>query len=460
MTKFFTDSAENSTPLTLVTKASLSDWLNGQDQRVQTHVQSQGFKGDAGHFLIIPNQEGKASMVLIGHEDDDTLYALSAAAGQLPVGTYSLKADAIGAEKATQLALGWALGQYKFDRYLKDSSSSARQLAWPEQADRNYVLAALEATTLVRDLVNIPANDLGPEELSDAATKLAKEYGAEKAADIVGTDLLDKNYPLVYAVGKGSDRAPRLIDFRWGNADAPKVTLVGKGVVFDTGGNNIKPGGSMGIMKKDMGGSAHVLGLATMIMKIGLNVRLRVLVPAVENSINGLAMRPGDVYPSRKGLSVEIENTDAEGRLILADALAEAASENPELIIDFATLTGAARVALGPDVPPFFTDSDDLAKKLMSASANQQDPLWQLPLLDELYSKMRGHNIADICHTGGRQGGAITAALFLKKFVDDSQKWIHIDTWAWRAEDRPGRPVGGDAIGMRSVYQMLAKAYG
>ena len=216
----------------------------------------------------------------------------------------------------------------------------------------------------------------------------------------------------------------------------------------------------MGIMKKDMGGSAHVLGLATMIMKIGLNVRLRVLVPAVENSINGLAMRPGDVYPSRKGLSVEIENTDAEGRLILADALAEAASENPELIIDFATLTGAARVALGPDVPPFFTDSDDLAKKLMSASANQQDPLWQLPLLDELYSKMRGHNIADICHTGGRQGGAITAALFLKKFVDDSQKWIHIDTWAWRAEDRPGRPVGGDAIGMRSVYQMLAKAYG
>ena len=265
---------------------------------------------------------------------------------------------------------------------------------------------------------------------------------------------------MVHAVGRASDDAPRLVDITWGDEDAPKITLVGKGVTFDTGGLNIKSGGSMSIMKKDMGGAAHVLGLARMIMENKVPVRLRVLVPIAENSISGNAFRPGDIIPSRKGLSVEIDNTDAEGRLILADALTEAASENPDLLIDFATLTGAARVALGPDVPPFFTDDKKLADDFVSFGEQQQDPMWQLPLWSD-YEEMLSSHDADISHTGaGGQAGTITAALFLKKFVEDSKKWVHIDTWAWRKSNRPGRPMGGDAIGMRATYKVIQKRFG
>ena len=320
------------------------------------------------------------------------------------------------------------------------------------------VESTINAMTMVRDLVNIPANDMGPSALQKAAEKLAKDFNG-KSTTIIGDDLLKENYPLVHAVGRASDDPPRLVDITWGDENAPKVTLVGKGVTFDTGGLNIKPGAPMSLMKKDMGGAAHVLGLARMIMENNLPVRLRVLVPIAENSISGNAFRPSDVIPSRKGISVEIENTDAEGRLILADALTEACTENPDLLIDFATLTGAARVALGPDVPPFFTDDETLAKEFLAAGEKQQDPVWQLPLWKE-YRDMLSSTVADICHTGaGGQAGAITAALFLQSFVDDTITWAHIDTWAWRKSNRPGRPQGGDAIGMRAAYDVIKSRY-
>mgnify|MGYP000577862658 CR=1 FL=1 len=459
MSEFFTKKSNEAVPVTPITPKKLKLWLEEQDERTRAYVKANRFKGAPQSVLQLFDKDGYPTRVLVGIDKADKLYSYAQISKDLPARAYFIDAP-LNEHDATQAAIGWALGQYRFDAYFEKKNEKPNKLVMPPKADAKLVESTISAVTLVRDLVNTPANDLGPEELSKAAQTLAKEFNGKCKTDIVGEELLKKNYPLVHAVGKGSDRAPRLIDFSWGPKDAPKVTLVGKGVVFDTGGNNIKPGGSMGIMKKDMGGAAHVLGLARMIMENDLNVQLRVLIPAVENSINGRAMRPGDVYPSRKGLTVEIENTDAEGRLILADALAEAAKDKPDLIIDFATLTGAARVALGPDVPPLFTDNDDLADEFEKAGQSLQDPLWQLPLLNDLYARMRGNNIADICHTGGGQGGAITAALFLKKFIDDSKKWVHIDTWAWRAENRPGRPMGGDAIGMRAAYDVIKNRYG
>lgn len=460
MSEFFTKKSTDAVPVMPMTNKDLKLWIEDQDENVRAYIKANRFEASPQSVLQIFNKDGYPVRVLVGIDKEDKLYSYAQIAKDLPKRTYYIDAP-LNEHDATQAAIGWALGQYQFDKYMTQKQDKPNKLVMPPKADATQVESTIKAVTLVRDLVNMPANDLGPEELSAAAHSLAKEFNGKCKTDIVGEDLLKKNYPLVHAVGKGSDRAPRLIDFSWGPKDAPKVTLVGKGVVFDTGGNNIKPGGSMGIMKKDMGGAAHVLGLARMIMENDLNVQLRVLIPAVENSINGSAMRPGDIYPSRKGLSVEIENTDAEGRLILADALAEAAKDKPDLLIDFATLTGAARVALGPDVPPLFTDSDDLAAEFQKSGKNLQDPLWQLPLLNDLYARMRGNNVADICHTSsGGQAGAITAALFLKKFVDDSSTWVHIDTWAWRAENRPGRPMGGDAIGMRAAYDVIKNRYG
>lgn len=458
MSEFFTKKSNDAVAITPITPKELKLWIEEQDERTQAYIKANRFDATPQSCLQLFDKDGYPTRVLVGIDRADKLYSYAQIAKDLPKRTYRIDAP-LNEHDATQAAIGWALGQYRFNKYT-GGKNETNKLVMPPKADEKQVKSTISAVTLVRDLVNTPANDLGPEELSKVAHSLAKEFNGKCKTDIVGEDLLKKNYPLVHAVGKGSDRAPRLVDFSWGPKDAPKVTLVGKGVVFDTGGNNIKPGGSMGIMKKDMGGAAHVLGLARMIMENDLHVNLRVIVPAVENSINGSAMRPGDVYPSRKGLSVEIENTDAEGRLILADALAEAAKDKPDLLIDFATLTGAARVALGPDVPPLFTEDAELAQALMKAGENMQDPLWQLPLLNELYAKMRGNNIADICHTGGGQGGAITAALFLQKFVEDPKKWVHIDTWAWRAENRPGRPQGGDAIGMRAAYDVIKNRYG
>ena len=318
---------------------------------------------------------------------------------------------------------------------------------------------AARATYLVRDLVNTPANDLGPAELAEAAAAVARGAGV-RANIIVGDDLLAKNYPLVHAVGRASARPPRLVDFAWGTPDAPKVTLVGKGVCFDTGGLDLKPSSNMLLMKKDMGGAAVVLGLAQMIMDAGLKVRLRVLIPAVENSVSGNAYRPGDVLATRKGKTVELGNTDAEGRLILADALTEADGEEPSLLVDCATLTGAARVALGPDLPALFTPSDDLARDLLRHGDAQSDPLWRMPLhapyRDYLDSKIADfNNAADTSFAG-----SITAALFLKEFVSRTQAWAHIDLYAWNAKTRPGRPAGGEAMAMRALYALVAERYG
>ncbi|MGM0422560.1 MAG: leucyl aminopeptidase family protein [Pseudomonadota bacterium] len=458
MSKFFVKSAENAIPVTPVTTETLQSWLETQDAFVKSYVTSQGFEAEPESFALIPDTKGHTDRVLLGVDPNDKLYRYAELAKKLPQGTYYIDDETLDAQDATQAIIGWALGQYEFDRYLEDKAEAPKKLVLPAKADVKTAESAVTSTALVRDLVNTPANDLGPEELVNAGEELAREFGGVTSI-ITGDDLLKQNYPMIHAVGRAADRAPRLFDMTWGDEKSPKVTLVGKGVIFDTGGLNLKPGSSMGLMKKDMGGAAHVLGLARMIMENDLPIRLRVLVPAVENAISGNAFRPGDILQSRKGISVEIENTDAEGRLVLADALAEACSEKPDLLIDFATLTGAARVALGPDVPPVFTDNDALADLFTKTGKDIQDPLWRLPLWDEYYSMMKS-TVADICHTGaGGQAGSITAALFLKKFVDEDINWAHIDTWAWRKSSRPGRPVGGDAIGMRAVYQVIKDKY-
>jgi leucyl aminopeptidase len=320
------------------------------------------------------------------------------------------------------------------------------------------VQSAAEAVYLVRDLVNTPSNDMGPAELAAAGKKLAGSFKGSTSV-IIGEDLLKKNYPAIHAVGKGSPRAPRFVDIRWGNKKNPKVTLVGKGVCFDTGGLDIKPGNAMALMKKDMGGAAHVLGLARMIMAHNLPVNLRVLIPAVENSTDGNSYRPGDIIQTRKGLTIEIGDTDAEGRLVLADALAEACRDNPALIIDYATLTGAARVALGPDLPAMFTNNDRIAVELIDASMEVEDPLWRLPLWQP-YKDNLASKIADSNNIGGSFAGAITAALFLEKFIERGIPWVHIDTYAWNNGNKPGRPEGGEALGMRAGFELIKKRFG
>jgi len=329
----------------------------------------------------------------------------------------------------------------------------------PEGIDRAEIERTAEAVTLTRDLVNTPANDLGPAEIEATARALAARFGADITVT-TGDDLLAANFPLIHAVGRASARAPRLIDLSWGDPDAPKVTLVGKGVAFDTGGLDIKPPSGMLLMKKDMGGAAHVIGLAQMIMARGLKLRLRVIIPAVENAIDGTAFRPGDIFPSRKGLSVEIGNTDAEGRLILADALTLADEEAPELLIDLATLTGAARVALGPQLPPAYTDDETLAADLARCAALEADPLWRLPLWKP-YASMLDSPIADLNNApGGGFAGSITAALFLERFVERAASWLHIDIYAWNPSSRPGRPEGGEAQTIRALDALLTERYG
>jgi leucyl aminopeptidase len=332
-------------------------------------------------------------------------------------------------------------------------------LVWPAAADRKAVEAVIAAITLVRDLVNRPANDLGPAELADAAIAVADAFGATHSV-LVGDALLENNYPAIYAVGYGSDRAPRLVDFSWGDEAAPRVTLVGKGVVFDTGGYDLKPSSNMLLMKKDMGGAAHALGLAHMIMAAGLPVRLRVLLPIVENMVSGRAFRPMDVVRTRKGLSIEIGNTDAEGRVILADALAEAAAEKPALLFDFATLTGAARVALGTDLPALFCNDDALAEALVAAGTAVCDPMWRLPL-HKGYEKLIRGKVADITNSPASGfGGAITAALFLQRFVEADIPWAHFDLFAWNAASGVGRPEGGEAFALRAIFEVITARFG
>lgn len=375
----------------------------------------------------------------------------------MPQGDYYLAGEWSAAVKE-RLALGWGLGAYQFTRYRQAKPPTAR-LSVDSTCDLRQVRAQIQAIGLVRDLINTPAEDLMPEHLADTMIVLGKEFGA-RVEQVVGDALLEQNFPAIHAVGRASVHAPRLLDLRWGEEGNPRLTLVGKGVCFDSGGLDLKSANGMRLMKKDMGGAAHALGLARLIMSTGLPVRLRVLVAAVENAVAGNALRPGDVIRSRKGLTIEIDNTDAEGRLILCDALAEGATEQPELLIDFATLTGAARVALGTEVPALFSNSDELAAGLLAAAEAQQDPLWRLPLYNP-YREMLDSKIADIANAANAPyAGAITAALFLREFVPEETAWAHVDVMAWNTRSRPGRPEGGEAMGIRAVSHYLRQRFG
>jgi leucyl aminopeptidase len=450
-------SAKNAVPLHAVTAKSAKAWLAKQARGGL--VSASGFTGALGQLAALPDAKGGIAQWVLGLGDSSDSFALAAAAAKLPAGTYKLGQvpDFCGGAHA---ALAWLMGGYVFDRYKKKSRAPVK-LVTPAGVDGGEIARIADNIFLARDLVNTPANDMGPAELEAAARALARQHGAK--VRVVSGAALTRGYPLIAAVGQGSVRSPRLIEITWGpnsKTKLPLVTLVGKGVCFDSGGYDIKSSAGMLTMKKDMGGAACVLAVAGMVMGAKLRLRLRVLIPAVENSVSGNAMRPGDIFPSRKGLSVEIGNTDAEGRLVLADALSDADDENPELLIDVATLTGAARVATGMELPPFFTDDETLAADLLRHGTAQQDPLWRLPLWRG-YEDTLSSRIADLNNNPAYgYAGAITAALFLNRFVTKTKAWAHLDIPAWTDRPKPGRPLGGEANAARALYALLKEHYG
>jgi leucyl aminopeptidase len=453
----FARNAKDAVPLNAVREADLKRWLAGRPKREAAFLANAGFTASDGDLRLVPDGRGAIASAVLGLGKGGDALALARFSESLPSGTYRL-ADVPDDVGGAQGALAWALGTYRFTRYRKAKETGAK-LVLPAGVDGPEIVRIAEAVFLARDLINTPPNDMGPEELAAAARDLGRKHGAKFSA-IVGDQLLKANYPLVHAVGRGSERAPRLIDLTWGRAAAPKVTLVGKGVCFDTGGYDLKTSSGMLTMKKDMGGGATVLAIADMVMGAKLDVRLRVLIPAVENSVSGRAYRPSDVFPSRKGLTVEIGNTDAEGRLVLADALAEADGETPDLLIDIATLTGAARVATGMELPPFFTDDDALASDLERHAKAVQDPVWRMPLWRGYESTLKSH-VADLNNNPDYgYAGAITAALFLNRFVTRAKSWMHIDIAAWTDRPKPGRPRGAEANAARAIYALLKARYG
>ncbi len=438
------------TPVTVIAGDEWEKKRRALTAETRGWADANGFKAQAGRFLAVAGAKGELNQVLAGADPSDP-FALGRLCRSLPPGAYVFD-GALGNPEL--LALGWCLEAYAFSRYGKPSAAVSR-LVCPKSVDRDSVLRAARASWLVRDLVNTPSSDMGPDELEQAARSVARAYKAKLT--VTAGKALEKGFPMIHAVGKASPRAPRLIDFTWGPARARKVTLVGKGVCFDTGGLDIKPASGMLLMKKDMGGAATVLGLAQMIMAAKLDVRLRVLIPAVENAIAGNAFRPGDVLKSRKGISVEIGNTDAEGRLVLGDALALADEERPDLLVDMATLTGAARVALGPDLPPFYTDDDDLAHAIATAGREVNDPVWRLPFWQP-YNRLFESVVADMNNAGDSGfAGSITAALFLKRFVEKARAYVHFDIFAWTPAARPGRPKGGEAQAMRTLFEVIRR---
>jgi leucyl aminopeptidase len=449
------DDEAGAVPVELVSKAGFSRRLETVEPRERDWAAAIGFSGEAGKLALVPNADGRLGRVLAGIGDDEA--AIWAAAGLpdlLPPGTYRLATMPEGAD-ASRVGLGWALATYSFDLYRQKKKEAAVRLVWPKEADRGFVEHLAGAVCLARDLINTPASDLG---LAEAATQVAESMGAKHRV-IVGDALLAENYPTIHAVGRASTRAPRLVDIVWGDESAPKVTLVGKGVCFDTGGLDLKPASGMKMMKKDMGGAAITLGLAQAIMAARLPVRLRLLLPLVENSVSGNAMRPLDIVRTRKGLTVEIGNTDAEGRLILCDALAEACTEKPALLVDIATLTGAARVALGPELPALFCNDDNLAARLLASGTAEDDPLWRMPLWRG-YRRLLDSKAADLNNVSdGPHAGAITAALYLQEFVEPGIPWAHIDVMAWNGRSRPGRPEGGEAQTLRALYAHIAARF-
>lgn len=448
------DDGGPATPITLVTSAGFEDWLLGQGERTRALVAAQRFKAAADSLLIVPGDAPGDWAAVAGVAAELTPWSLASAAAKLPAGRYRV-AGSIG-----PAGLGWLLAQHRFTRYKKaEGDLGARVLLTAEAAAITETVRLAEATALVRDLVDTPASDMGPAELADAVSEAARAFGATVGI-IKGEALLDENFPAVHAVGRAASRPPRLIDLRWGDPAHPKLTLIGKGITFDTGGLNLKPGGSMAAMKKDMGGAAHALALARLVMQTGLPVSLRLIIPAAENSVSGDAMRPGDILATRAGKTIEVTNTDAEGRLVLCDALALAGEEPPALLLDFATLTGAARVALGPQLPALFANDEALAADFEAGARASGDPLWRLPLWPG-YRDMLKSNVADMVNSAeGGFAGAITAALFLEAFVPKETPWAHFDTFAWSPSAKPGRPKGGDALGLRASWEVVKTRFG
>ncbi len=443
----FNNKGGKTLPVFAITPAQIE--LEAIDPIALDWARKSGYKASAGSVLLIPAEDGSLGGALfgLGKNPAATPFLAGRLAKELPAGDWHIETAPL---TANRIAFGFGLGSYRFERYVEETQQEAT-LMIPKDAVAADIKRQIAGVYLARDLINMPTNEMGPDELEAVFRDLANRYEA-KVSVIKGDALLKKNFPLIHTVGRASASAPRLLDMRWGHKGAPKVTLVGKGVCFDTGGLDIKPASSMLNMKKDMGGAANVLGLALMIMDANLKVDLRVLIPAVENSVAGNAFRPGDIYRSRKGLTVQIDNTDAEGRLVLADALAYADEEAPDLLIDMATLTGAARVALGPDLPPFFTDDRDLATDIMDASAETDDPLWRMPLFSG-YDDYLSAGIADLTNApSGGMAGAITAALFLKRFVTQTESWVHLDIFGWSSKAKPHAPVGGEAQGIRALY--------
>ena len=444
----------------LVDKGSFADWAKNQSAARRALLAAARFEGKTGfQFLILPGMRDDDWEVVstVANVAELSPWCLAKLGEALPEGRYRLADGDPG-----PAMLGWMLGQHRFNDYKtkSDPERGARVLLTQEAVDIDQMVRLAEATALVRDLVDTPAADMGPADLEVTARALAKDHGAK--VEVTSGDALATGYPMIAAVGQGaaSDRAPRLIELRWGKDSAPRFAIVGKGVCFDSGGLDLKPASGMRLMKKDMGGAAHALALAKLVMGAKLPVRLHLLVPAVENSVSAASYRPGDVLSSRKGLKVEIDNTDAEGRLVLGDALAKAGEDEPELMIDFATLTGAARVALGPDLPATFVNDDELAASIEAAAKQVSDPIWRMPLWDG-YDEMLKSDLADLSNAADSpMGGAVTAALFLRRFVPKDTPWAHFDTFAWRPSARPGRPKGGEAMGLRAVFAMLQGRYG
>ncbi len=449
--------SSSKTVITLIPlkKSDFEHWRQALPQSYRQWVEVSGFMARAGQFCTMPGEGEDAPSCVFGMQKDGWLTQLAALPAKLPEGIYRLQCD-WDQEQRLQASLGWGLAAYCFDRYKKNNKLQA-ELLLDEDIDAE-VRALCDAQCLVRDLVNTPTEHMGPQELADAVTGQADLYDAD-CNTIVGQDLLTRNYPAIHAVGRASDREPRLIKMTWGDEAAPLLALVGKGVCFDTGGLDLKSATGMAHMKKDMGGGAHALALARLVMQHKLPVRLLLLIPAVENSVAGNAYRPGDVIETRKGLSVEIGNTDAEGRVVLSDALAYASEQMPDLVIDFATLTGAARIAMGTELTPLFSNHIEVARAIQDAGDEVEDPMWAMPLYQP-YRKLIESPIADLNNTGKTSfGGCITAALFLEHFVEAEIPWVHIDTFAWNQADGPGRPQGGEALGLRAVFKYLQSRY-
>lgn len=445
----------NSIPITPLLKNDFDSWQQQQPEFILNQISRLNFNKSVGNHLVLLSSKGSTLEVIVIVSDSNNPHEYAKLPTELPVASYHIASENTAMVSAA--LVGWGLGSYQFDRY--KNQKELAELSVSELKEKyQYALESINSTNLVRDLINTPADDMGPTELSDVMEKLAEDNDA-KFSSIVGEELLEQNFPAIHLIGRASFKEPRLLSLQWGKANDPLVSLVGKGVCFDTGGNNVKPATGMRNMKKDMGGAAHVLGLAQMIMKLNLPIQLQVLVPAVENAIAGNAHRQGDIVKTRSGLTVEIGHTDAEGRMILSDALTYANEQNPELIVDFATLTGAARVALGADLPPVFSNELDCNTEIMSCSNEVFDPLWPMPLYQGYLSQIQP-SIADLRNTGSVPlAGCITAALFLQQFIKKDTPWVHIDTFGW-SNGRTGHPKGGDALGMLAMYNWIAKRFG